>query len=133
MHRVTITVDDDLMKALDAYMAGHGYENRSEAMRDLVRDRLDAERLAKRSDGPCVATLSYVYNHEERELAKRLVRAGHDHHDLTVATLHVHLDRDRCLEVSVLKGAARDVAHFADHVLAERGVQSGELHVVPVD
>ncbi|NWG45179.1 MAG: nickel-responsive transcriptional regulator NikR [Alphaproteobacteria bacterium] len=131
MHRVTITIDDALMAQLDAYMAAHGHSNRSEAVRGLVRDTLDRERLAADASGTCIGTLSYVYNHEERELAKRLTQTGHAHHALTVSTLHVHLDHDRCLEVAVLKGEAGDLQHYADHVLTERGVFSGELHLVP--
>lgn len=133
MHRVTITIDDALMAQLDAYMQSHGHSNRSEAVRGLVRERLDSERIERGEGGPCIATLSYVYNHGERELARRLTEAGHSHHGLTVSTLHVHLDPARCLEVAILKGEAGELRHYADHVLAERGVYSGDLHIVPAE
>ena len=67
--------------------------------------------------------LVYVYDHAARDLSKRLVQNFHGHHDLSLATLHVHLDDDSCMEVTALKGAAGDVQHFADHIIAERGVR----------
>ena len=80
-----------------------------------------------------VAALAFVYDHRERELAKRLTGSFHDRHDLSVASLHVHLDHESCLEVSVLKGAMREVRDFARHVIAERGVRHGRLVTVPVE
>src|SRR5205085_10702116 len=81
----------------------------------------------------CVAALVYVYDHEARELAKRLARSFHDHHELSLAALHVHLDHDSCMEVAVLKGTAAEIHHLADHVIAERGLRHGRLIVIPVD
>jgi CopG family nickel-responsive transcriptional regulator len=80
-----------------------------------------------------VAALVYVYDHEGRALAKRLTRAFHDHHDLSLATMHVHLDHESRLEVAVLRGAMNDIRHFAEHVTAERGVRHGKLVAVPVE
>jgi len=80
-----------------------------------------------------VAALVYVYDHHDRELPKRLTRSSHEHHDLSVATMHVHLDHDSCMEVAVLRGAMQDVRHFARHVISERGVRHGRLVTVPVE
>jgi metal-responsive CopG/Arc/MetJ family transcriptional regulator len=71
----------------------------------------------------CLATLSYIYDHAARELPKRLTQEFHDHHGIAQATLHVHLDHDSCLEVTVLKGKSSEVKAFADRVIAERGVR----------
>ena len=71
--------------------------------------------------------LSYVYEHEKRDLASRIVSTQHHHHDLSVATLHVHINHDDCLEIAVLKGDMGDVQHFADDVIAQRGVRHGHL------
>ena len=57
----------------------------------------------------------------------------HGHHEMSLATLHVHLDNDRCMEVTVLKGGARDVQHFADHIIAERGVRHGRIVMIPAE
>jgi CopG family transcriptional regulator, nickel-responsive regulator len=133
MQRVTITIDDDLVAEIDAFMAGRGYANRSEAIRDLARAGLSQSSLETAEDRDCVATLSYVYDHAARELPKRLTQDFHAHHGLAQATLHVHLDHDSCLEVTVLKGRSAEVKAFADHVIAERGVRHGHIAYMPAD
>lgn len=132
MQRITITIDDDLMRELDQLIAARGYQNRSEAIRDLARAGLKQASLDAGGDSDCVGVLSYVYDHGSRELAKRLTNIFHDHHQLTVSSLHVHLDSTNCLEVSVLKGRMAKVQHFAEHVIAERSVRHGKLAVIPV-
>jgi nickel-responsive transcriptional regulator NikR len=102
-------------------MNTRGYDNRSEAIRDLARAGLQQAAMEVGGAHPCVAALVYVYDHGERELPKRLTRDFHQHHDLAQTTLHVHLDQESCMEVTVLKGRGSDVQRFADHVIAERG------------
>lgn len=133
MQRTTITLDDDLMARLDEFMQERGYANRSEAIRDLVRSGLEQATLESSPQARCLGAAIYVYDHEARELSSRLTRAAHAHHDLSLATLHVHLDHDSCMEVTVLRGAVEDVRHFADHLIAERGVRHGRLVLVPVE
>lgn len=133
MQRTTITLDDDLMARLDEFMADRRYANRSEAIRDLVRSGLEQATVEASPRARCLAAAIYVYDHEARELASRLTRAAHEHHDLSLATLHVHLDHDSCMEVTVLRGAVQEIRHFADHVIAERGVRHGRLVLVPID
>ena len=132
MQRVTITIDDDLAAELDRFMSAHGYANRSEAIRDLARSGLQQSAHARSGTRPCVAALVYVYEHEKRELARRLTSDYHARHDLAQATLHVHLDEASCLEVTVLKGRGTDVQEFADHIIAERGVRHGHVVYLPV-
>ncbi|MGD1036248.1 MAG: nickel-responsive transcriptional regulator NikR [Roseiarcus sp.] len=132
MQRVTLTLDDDLIKELDKFETARGGQNRSEALRDLARAGLQQFRQESEA-GACVAALIYTYDHEVRTLASRLASTQHDHHDLSIATLHVHLDHQSCLEVAVLRGATADVRHFSEHVIAERGVRHGRLVVIPVD
>jgi CopG family transcriptional regulator, nickel-responsive regulator len=133
MHRITITIDDELMNDLDRVIETRGYQNRSEAIRDLARAGIlqAVEDAGKGRD--CVGALVYVYDHSTRDLAKRLVHAFHDHHDMSMATLHVHLDHESCMEVTVLKGRTVEVQKVADGVIAERGVRHGRLVVVPAD
>jgi CopG family nickel-responsive transcriptional regulator len=133
MQRVTITLDDALMEELDAIIAARGYQNRSEAIRDLARAgmREAAEDVGQKRE--CVAALVYTYDHAARQLAKRLTTAYHEHHELSLASLHVHLDHDTCLEVTVLKGNAADVQQFGEHVIAERGVRHGKIVRMPVE
>lgn len=131
MQRVTIAIDDDLLEALDALCARRGYQNRSEAVRDMVRQADAAERTRRDGDADCVAALAYVYEHETRDLARRLTNSQHEHHDLSVATMHVHLSHDDCLEVAVLRGTVGEVQAFADTVITQRGVRHGQLYIVP--
>lgn len=131
MQRVTLSLDDDLLAEVDALIQTRGYQNRSEAVRDLVRAGLQ-DAATTRASGPCIAALFYIYNHEARELSRRLTRTFHDHHDLSLTSLHVHLDHGSCLEVSLLKGEMQNVRAFADKVIAERGVRHGQVIVVPV-
>jgi CopG family nickel-responsive transcriptional regulator len=133
MHRITITIDDDLMADLDAIMAKRDYQNRSEAIRDMARAGIQQAARDRIMSGTCVAAVVYVYDHSARNLSKRLVRLFHDHHDLAYATLHLHLDHDSCMEVTLLKGRASDVQRCADAVIAERGVRHGRTVMVPVD
>jgi len=132
MQRITITLDDELVEQFEAFRKQRGYDNRSEAIRDLIRDRLGAEQLAGGKGGDCLATLTYVYNHHQRELAARMTRVSHDHHDLAVSTLHVHLDHDNCMETVVLRGPQDRVRAFADVVTTQPGVRHGKLYLLPV-
>lgn len=127
-----MSLDDELADAFEALMRARGYENRSEAFRDLLRQDLGNVRLRDRPDGPCVATLSYVYNHHLRQLASRLTDLQHEHHELTVATTHAHLDHDHCIETVILRGRTSQVQAFADSVIAQPGVSHGQLHLVPM-
>jgi CopG family nickel-responsive transcriptional regulator len=131
MQRVTITLDDDLMADLDRIIAARGYQNRSEAIRDLARSGLQQAAVEVAGSRRCVAALVYVYDHHARDLPRRLTQEFHDHHNLSQATLHVHLDEESCLEVTVLKGRGSEVQGFANHVIAERGVRHGQVVYVP--
>jgi CopG family transcriptional regulator, nickel-responsive regulator len=132
VERITISVSDEFAAELAAFMKSERYDNRSEAVRDLARLGLERARIDHSISGDCVATLSYVFDHHTRELAKRLTDAHHEHHDHQVATMHVHLDHDSCLEVAVLRGDAAEIREFAKTVIAERGVKHGQVSFVPV-
>lgn len=133
MQRVTITIDDELDAELDRFMRARGYDNRSEALRDLARSGLQQASVEVAGPGRCVAALIYIYDHEARDLPKRLTRDFHDHHDLAQATLHVHLDQENCMEVTVLKGRGSDVQELANHIIAERGVRHGHVVYLPAN
>ena len=134
MQRITLSIDDDLVAALDRHMKKHRYASRSEALRDILREQAAREQLAKPDEKAadfCIGTLTYVYDHKTRDLGRRLNEAQHTHHDLQVATMHVHLDHESCLEVAVLRGPTKAVKALADETVSQRGVRHGQLHVVP--
>ena len=131
--RFTVSVEPLLAQEFDDFIKRKGYSNRSEAVRDLIRGALAKEQLGPEQDGPCVGVLSYMYDHHERELSKRLTQAHHAHYNLTVTTLHMHLDHDLCVESVLLKGHASDVQAFAESVVARPGIRHGQLHRIPLE
>ena len=133
MERFTISLDEDLARAFDALIAARGYSNRSEAVRDILRAHLEANRVAREEAPHCIANLSYVYNHHERELAERVTQDQHAHHDLCVATLHAHLDHDHCMESVILRGPTADVRAFTESLIARPGVRHGALNLVTAE
>jgi len=133
MDRFTISLDETLAKEFDELIAARGYSNRSEAVRDLIRNAIEGDRQRDEPSGHCVANLSYVYNHHERDLAERLTGLQHDHHDLTVASMHSHLDHENCLESVILHGLTADVRKFADTLMAESGVRHGKLNMIALE
>ena len=133
MERITMSIDEGLAREFDALVAKRGYSGRSEAMRDLLRREVEANRATDDKKGACVANLSYVYDHHQRRLSERLTEAQHAEHDLVVATTHVHLDHANCLESVILKGPTARVRAFAEAIQSERGVRHGHLSIVTVD
>jgi CopG family nickel-responsive transcriptional regulator len=127
--RVSISLEESLLVAFDKHIEGKGYANRSEALRDLIRERLVHEQAADAA-GEVVAVVMLVYDHHARELAAKLIDKQHHHHDLVVSTLHVHLGQRHCLEVTILRilrGQAKKVRHLGDELVATRGVLHGEI------
>ena len=133
MERFTISLSETLAQQFDDLIHRKGYENRSEAVRDLVRTELENFRLEKQEAPYCVAALSYVYNHHARDLAERLTTLQHEHHHIVMSTMHVHLDHENCMETLILRGATQQVSTFANQLMAEPEVRHGRLNLVPVD
>jgi CopG family nickel-responsive transcriptional regulator len=133
MERITISVEESLASEFDALIRQRGYNNRSEAVRDILRKYIETARIADAQATHCVASVSYVYSHRERQLATRLADIQHDHHDLSVASMHAHLDHEFGVETLLLRGRIRDVQRCADGLLAERGVRHGAINMIPVD
>ncbi len=133
MDRFTVSLHEDLAHAFDHWIAERGYANRSEGFRDLLRAELEQRRQEEGRSRHCVACLSYVYDHHERDLGERLTTLQHDHHDLTVSTMRAQLDHTHCLETVILRGPTQRVRAFSDLVCAERGVRHGKLNLISVE
>jgi CopG family nickel-responsive transcriptional regulator len=121
--RIGVAIETGLLRRFDSWLGARGGGNRSEAFRDLIRDRLISAEIDQHSD--VVASVSLVYDHHHRELNRRLTDLQHDHGAMVVSTLHVHIEHDRCLEVVVLRGRASRVRAFADRLIGEKGVVHG--------
>lgn len=134
MKRITMTLDDDLLSAIDARVISHGYQGRSEAMRDLLRSGLlDSGHQTPEKAQYCLATLSWVFDHSTRDLAQRLSRLFHHHHSLIHTTLEVPLDHEHSMSVAVLKGDSKSVHALGERIISERGVRHGRVFMVPID
>ena len=123
--RTGVSIEPELLEKFDRFIAKRGYKNRSEALRDLIRESLITEDIEQ--NRPVVATLSMIYDHHRPNLSNKLTEAQHHHHGNVLAATHVHLDDDNCLEVVIMKGRSGDVKHLADHMLSMRGVKHGKL------
>jgi CopG family transcriptional regulator, nickel-responsive regulator len=133
MQRVTISIEEPLAEAFDKLVSETGYQNRSEAVRDLVRQAVEERRLEAAPGAYCVASLSYVYDYRTRDIASRLAQIGHDNHDLVVSTTQVPLDHETCFASTILKGSTEAVRALSDRIRAERGVRFGAINLISVD
>ncbi len=124
--RFGISMDSRLLKSFDEMIAEKGYSNRSEAIRDLVRDQL-VDATWEHEKKEVVGTITIVYDHEIHELNDRLIEIQHQFHDRIISSLHVHLDQHNCLEALVVKGKGRDVKRIAERLIGIRGVKHGKL------
>jgi CopG family nickel-responsive transcriptional regulator len=126
LKRFSISLDEGLLKRFDFHISRKGYANRSEAIRDLIRDSLVREEWED-SKRETVGTITIVYSHDKRELTDALIDFQHDHYTLVLSSLHIHLDEHNCLEVIVVKGKARDIKKIADRLIGTKGVKHGRL------
>lgn len=133
LERFTISLDDDLATDFDQLIEAIGYENRSEAVRDLIRQALEKSRQESAQAKHSIGVVSYVYNHHEKVMADRVTSTHHDHHDLVISTMHAHLDHDNCLEAVFLRGLTTEVRHFAGHLTAMSGIRHGSLNLISAD
>jgi CopG family nickel-responsive transcriptional regulator len=124
--RFGVSIPDDLLEKFDALIAEQGYTNRSEAIRDLIRDRL-VDDLWSESGSEVVGTATVVYDHEQSDLAQKLTEIQHRRHDLIISAVHVHLDAHNCLEVLILRGNSGEVKKAGDLLIATRGVKHGKI------
>ena len=126
LSRIGVSIDAALLERFDEHIASKGYENRSEAFRDLIRDRL-VEASVVSPKAMVVGTVTLIYDHHKRLLPEKLAEIQHQHHEVVISTVHAHLDLHNCLEVVVLRGKSKDVQALADKLVSTKGVQHGRL------
>ena len=124
--RFGVSIDDQLIKRFDALIARKGYANRSEAIRDMIRDSLVGLEWES-EETETVGTITLVYNHHTRELDHALTDMQHKSYHQIISALHVHLDAHNCLEVLVVRGKSREIREIADRLIGTRGVKHGKL------
>ena len=124
--RFGISMDSQLLKRFDSFISHHGYANRSEAIRDLVRDRLvKGEWTDEKVE--TVGTITIIYDHHQRELAEKLTEQQHRAHESVISVMHVHLDHHNCLEVLAVRGKAKHIKTLSDNLISAKGVKHGKL------
>ena len=126
LQRFGVSIDSQLLEDFDRLIENKGYTNRSEAIRDLIRDYLVEEEW-RNEEGRAVGTVTLVYNHHLREMSDKLNDLQHQYHEQIVSVLHVHLDSHNCLEVLVVKGNKADIQMIAGRLSSTKGVKHCKL------
>lgn len=130
LSRFGVSVEEELLESFDQLIAGQGYGSRSEALRDLMRDALVKSRLeSSPENAEVLGSLTLVYDHHASDLNDKMNELQHEHHDLVVSVLHVHVSHDDCLEVIVLRGSVKEIRALSDGLLSLKGVKHGRLFV----
>lgn len=131
IERVGVSLDNELLGKFDELIAEQGYTNRSEAIRDLIRDRLSQEKLAEPTS-QAVAGIFLVYDHHSTALTDKLTHLQHDHVTHIIASTHIHLDHHNCLETIILKGRVKDIQKLADQMASLKGVKLSKTNMISV-
>jgi len=123
--RFGVSIDEELLSRFDEEIVRRGYANRSEAIRDLIRERLVREEW--RAGQEVVGVITLVYDHHVRELEAKITDIQHDHHGKVLSAMHIHLDHDNCLEIIAVKGEGAEIAELAAKLIGLKGVRHGRL------
>jgi CopG family nickel-responsive transcriptional regulator len=128
--RLSFSIGSDLYESLELMVKKHGYENRSEFIRDMLREKLvESERVKNQK---MIGTITIVYDHEQRELGRRLTKIQHQHHHEVVAATHIHLDEFMCAEAIIVKGESEKIEAILHELKREKGVVHASLSVGPL-
>jgi CopG family nickel-responsive transcriptional regulator len=127
--RIGISLDRKLLSMFDGLIAQQGYQNRSEAIRDLIRRRLAEQELTKPT-AKAVAGLFLVYNHHSTRLSQKLTDLQHNHLLQIVSSIHVHLDHENCLEIIILKGRVKDIQQISDKITSLKGIKLSRVNIL---
>lgn len=123
--RFSVSLEEHLLEQFDEYIIQHGYSNRSEAIRDLIRNKLVNKQWQQ--DSEVIGVVTLVYDHHQAQLHEKITDIQHTYYQLITSTTHVHMDHHNCLEVTIVKGNAFTVLELSERMIALRGVKSGNL------
>jgi CopG family nickel-responsive transcriptional regulator len=129
IERVGVSLEKELLGAFDKLIAGKGYQSRSEAIRDLIRQQLSSDRLSDEK-AEAVAAVVLVYDHHATAIMERLTELQHSHFLKTISSLHIHLDHHDCLEVIVLRGKVGEINRMGDKLISIKGVKLGRINML---
>ena len=129
LERIGVSLDKKLLEMYEALIARQGYQNRSEAIRDLIRARLDQDHIHKPA-ARAVAGIFIIYDHHRAGLTHKLTEMQHHHLLQTIASVHVHLDHHNCLEIIILKGKVRDIKDISNRITALKGIKLSKTAIM---
>ncbi len=129
VQRVGISLESELLRQFDACITRQGYTSRSEAVRDLIRDRLTQARLGE-PQTEASAAVFVVYDHHQAQLAQKLIKLQHSHLLKTISSMHVHIGHHECLEVILLRGKVSEITRLGDHIVSLKGVKLGKVNLI---
>ncbi|MGA2323158.1 MAG: nickel-responsive transcriptional regulator NikR [Sedimentisphaerales bacterium] len=129
IERVGVSLEKELLGAFDKLIAGKGYQSRSEAIRDLIRQQLSSDRISNEK-AEAVAAVVLVYDHHATAIMERLTELQHSHFLKTISSLHIHLDHHDCLEVIVLRGKVGEINRMGDKLVSIKGVKLGRINLL---
>ena len=129
VQRIGISLESDLLEQFDHLIKEKGYSNRSEAVRDLIRDKLAEDKLSD-PDAEAAAAVMMVYDHHQADLAQRLITLQHDAHVMTISSMHVHIDHHNCLEVVLLRGKVSQITRLGEQIVSLKGVKLGRVNLI---
>ena len=131
LERIGVSLDKKLLSRFDNFIAGRGYQSRSEAIRDLIRQQLSDERLSN-PKARAVGAVCLVYDHHSTKLMQKLTGLQHSHLLQTICSMHIHLDAHDCMEVIVLRGRVGEINKMAENILSQKGVKLGRINLVAI-
>ncbi len=132
VERIGVSLDKKLLSVFDKLIAKQGYQSRSEAIRDLVRRQISAERLSN-PKAKAVAAVFLVYDHHLTRLTEKLIGLQHSHLLQTISSMHIHLDEHDCLEVIVLRGRVGEINKMAENIVSLKGVKLGRINLIATE
>ena len=123
--RFAVSLDSELLNSFDRVIESQGYNNRSEAVRDLIRDKLVTQKWDEKTEA--VGTITLIFNHHLYSLSDDITAKQHEHHSLIISSMHLHLDHDNCLEIIAVRGKGERIQKLADSLITMKGVKHGKL------
>lgn len=123
--RFAVSLDRELLDSFDRVIQKQGYETRSEAIRDLIRDKLVTQDWDEKEE--TVGTITLIFNHHLYTLSDDITSKQHEHHSLIISSMHLHLDHDNCLEIIAVKGKGNKIRELANSLISMKGVKHGKL------
>ncbi len=126
--RFGVSIDEKLLKKFDSIIEDKGYVNRSEAIRDLIRDMMVSDSISD-PEAEAIGTLTMIYSHDTREISDKLNDTQHHHFGSIISATHIHLDEHNCLEVIIMKGKAKTIQSISDKLLSIKNVRHGKVTI----